>query len=125
VSVEVGLGELEATLNKYPFVYLLTVGNRTRPHVSACGATVAKGLLVLDVGWRSRALIEDNEAVTLLAPPYEFGGYSLIIDGSAAVAGESVVVALSRAVLHRPAPLQPAPAVGGCGSDCVPIAISL
>jgi hypothetical protein len=60
--------------------------------------------------------------VTLLWPPNEPGGYSLIVDGTAGPAGpadsDALTVTVSRAVWHRPG-------VGAdgssCGSDCKPI----
>ena len=63
--------------------------------------------------------------VSLLWPPNELGGYSLIVDGDVTHTegtgnGDNVVVVRpSRAVLHRPAD-GPAPA-DGCGADCVPL----
>lgn len=59
--------------------------------------------------------------VTLLWPPNEPGGYSLIVDGTAEPTHadpDALTVTVSRAVWHRPG-------VGAdgssCGSDCKPI----
>jgi hypothetical protein len=62
--------------------------------------------------------------VTLLWPPAEPGGYSLIADGTGAFRQTgndlALVVSVSRAVLHRRGS---APADGGssCGTDCIPL----
>ena len=46
-----------------------------------------------------------RSAISLCYPPVDDGGYSLIIDGTAAVDGEATVrLAPTGAVLHRPAP---------------------
>ncbi|MGQ0463689.1 MAG: pyridoxamine 5'-phosphate oxidase family protein [Sporichthyaceae bacterium] len=104
MSIAVSLPELGATLGKFPFVYLLSVGDN-RPHILALPARVVDGVVVLPaVGGGSSRRIEANELVTLLAPPYEEGGYSLIVDGTARLLEDGVEVAPTWAVLHRPAP---------------------
>lgn len=120
MSIQVTPDELAATLAKFPFVYLLTVGEQPRPHVSALSAQVLDGVVVVPIGGgRSRTIIERNELVTLLAPPYEPGGYSLIIDGTAALTEDAVVVSPTWAVLHRPVPAAVPKADGSCSHDCV------
>jgi phage gp37-like protein len=125
MSIEVEPGELAEMLDRFPFVYLLTVGEQPRPHISALTARVRDAVVeVTGAGRRSRDAIEVNDLVTLLAPPYEPGGYSLIVDGTGQVAEETILVAPTRAVLHRPAEV-PAPAgSGGCGQDCVEIGVT-
>jgi hypothetical protein len=124
VSIEVGLTELAAALRQHPFVYLLTVGDSPRPHVVASSATMADGVIVVpDAGRRSRQAIMVNPVVTLLAPPGEPGGYSLIVDGSAELTIDSVLVTPTRAVLHRPAPQPVVVAEGECVHDCVKIPV--
>jgi hypothetical protein len=59
--------------------------------------------------------------VSLLWPPNEPGGYSLIVDGAAAPSDDGrIAVTPTRAVLHRPAAGSDASSPG-CGADCVPI----
>lgn len=104
MSIEVPLPELEATLATFPFVYLLTVGDQ-RPHILALPARVVDGVVVLPgLGGGSRRRIVANELVTLLGPPYEPGGHSLIVDGTARLLDDAVEVTPTWAVLHRPAP---------------------
>jgi hypothetical protein len=59
--------------------------------------------------------------VSLLWPPAELGGYSLMADGTGrrGQAG-TLVVAVTRAVLHRRGPA-PAGSTASCGSDCIPL----
>ncbi|RTL61169.1 MAG: pyridoxamine 5'-phosphate oxidase family protein, partial [Hyphomicrobiales bacterium] len=58
--------------------------------------------------------------VTLLWPPPEPGGYSLIVDGRSELDDQGLRVVPQRAVLHRPAVAGVATA-SGCGDDCVPL----
>lgn len=105
MSIPVELGELAQTLERYPFVYLLTVGEQPRPHICAVPASIVDGVVVVQgAGRGSRERIGANPLVTLLGPPYEAGGHSLIVDGTATVTGDAVVIAPTWAVLHRPAP---------------------
>ena len=69
-----------------------------------------------------RATRSDRPVVTLCYPPTEPDGYSLIVDGTAAVDGESTVrFSPSGAVLHRPAPAGFVGSATGCGNDCEPV----
>ncbi|HZE66005.1 MAG TPA: pyridoxamine 5'-phosphate oxidase family protein [Sporichthyaceae bacterium] len=122
MSIEVKAGELSEMLARFPFLYLLTVGEQRRPHISALTARVTDGVVVVSgAGRRSHDRIATNPLVTLLAPPYEPGGYSLIVDGTGRSDGDVVLVSPTRAVLHRPASV-PAPSVDGdCAQDCVEV----
>lgn len=121
MSIEVRPDALAETIEGFAVAYLLTLGERPRPHVGAVGATVADGVVrVSDVGRTALRDVAGHDAVTLLWPPPEPGGYTLIVDGTASVIGDRVDVTPVRAVLHRPAP-----AVqhgdGSCSSDCVEV----
>ncbi|MBW0102744.1 hypothetical protein [Pseudonocardia sp. KRD291] len=125
MSIKVETGSIAETMEGFVFAYLLTLGTAPRPHVVAVGVSAAGGSLrVSEVGRSSRRNIEGNDAVTLLWPPREDGGYSLIVDGSASLQGDEVVVVPERAVLHRPAPDAPAPEDGSCASDCVELPVT-
>jgi hypothetical protein len=126
MSIEVKAGELSEMLARFPFLYLLTVGEQPRPHISALTGRVVDGgaVLVPGAGQRSHDRIALNPLVTLLAPPYEPGGYSLIIDGTARPSGDALLVSPTRAVLHRPATLPAPTEAGGCVQDCAEIPVT-
>jgi len=124
VSVPVGLAELRSASAGYrASPYLLTTSDDGRPHAVAVTVTWDGDELVAVAGGRTRANGAARPLVSLLWPPSEPGGYSLIVDGDAVIApsGAEVRVRPTKAVLHRPA-TAPAPAeAGACGSDCVPL----
>lgn len=68
-------------------------------------------------GGSARNLAE-NSTATLLFPPAQHRGYSLIVDGSAVPADEGFTLTPTHAVLHRPADHQQASTDAGCGHDC-------
>jgi hypothetical protein len=76
----------------------------------------------MEVGNRSARNSSVRPQVSLLWPPNEPGGYSLIVDGTAALpSGDGrIAVTPTRAVLHRPA-AAPDPDKPSCSADCVPI----
>ena len=92
--------------------YLLTVSDDGRPHATAVTVTWDGAALVAVVGRRSAANAKDRPEVSLLWPPVDAEGFSLIIDGAAEVDGERVSVRPAAAVLHRQR-------ADGPGSDCV------
>ena len=126
MSVKVDLGELGQHLQRHPFAYLLTVGEDLRAHAVAVTPTLEEGgLLMTGLGRRTSANIAERPDVSLVWPPYEPGGYSLIVDGRATVIDETARVEPGHAVLHRPADHAPEGGAGaggtGCGNDCVPL----
>lgn len=123
MSVPVELSELRTKLSDHgSWGYLLTVGTDGRPHCVAVAIGWAGDLLALGPGNSSLANASARPLVSVLFPPREEGGYSLIIDGEVATAttgpdGNLVTVRPTKAVLHRPAG-ESAPA----GThDCVPV----
>jgi hypothetical protein len=118
MSVKVELGRLREELDGFgPAAYLLTVTGDGRPHAVAVAPGWDGDDLVVDTGTGSAGNAGERPRVTLLWPPREPGGYSLIVDGVATVTPGDVAgrVALqpTSAVLHRPAPDRPG------DSDCV------
>jgi len=118
---------LAAALPDYPFAYLITVDDGYRVHTVTVepqlrGATLDVGL----IGGRTRDNLAHRADVTLLWPPTEPGGYSLIVDGEAEVtlentAGDAVRLGVvpTRALLHRDADPDSPGAAKGCLHDCV------
>lgn len=116
----------EAMVDFHASPYLLTVRDDGRPHAVAVVVSWSGEALVLAAGKTSAANATTRSLVSLVWPPDEVGGYSLIVDGEAEVglAGGSPVVRVrpTKAVLHRaPAPTDGAVAPGGdgCTSDCI------
>ena len=122
MSVKVELGELAERLAEFGFAYLITVGEDRRAHlVAVTPALDGDHLVVAGLGRQSTTNAATNHDVTLVWPPTNAGGYSLIVDGTATAGDASITVRPTRAVLHRPAP---GPDGAPCGSDCQPIALT-
>jgi hypothetical protein len=118
VSVPVSLAELrEAVTKAGSHAFLLTVTGDGRPHAVSVTPSWDGDRLAVSVGSGTAANATDRPAVTLLWPPVEDGGYSLIVDGSAGVDGGRVAVQPAKAVWHRTAVATD----GGARSDCVPV----
>lgn len=121
MSIPVPVEGLADAMVGRAYAYLLTVGDDGRPHAVAVTPHLHGGNLQATVGRRTA----DNaaarpRAVSLVWPPGEVGGYSLIVDGAASVEGDVVTVRPGKGVLHRPAPAGSGPAeAGSCGNDCV------
>ena len=96
------LEELADKLAEYPWCYLVTTGE-DRPHLIAVKPSLVKAGLRCETGHSSRANVVRNPLVVLMFPPPDSGGMSLIVDGSAEVNGDGVVVTPTWAVLHRAA----------------------
>jgi hypothetical protein len=124
VSVPVELERLHDEVLAFgPTPYLLTVTDDGRPHAVSATVSWEDDGLVAPAGRTSARNAAARPDVTLLWPPVEPGGYSLIVDGTAAVEDVSdearhIVIRPAKAVLHRSAP---APEPGGCAHDCVPV----
>lgn len=126
MSIPVPLADLAETMTRYPLAFLLTVGENERVHAVQVHPSVdGDRLRVPGLGRRSLANAQERPSVTLLWPPPDDGGYSLIVDGEAAAADDGVLVSPSRAVLHRAAaaPQQPADD-GACVSDCIEVPLT-
>lgn len=110
VSIAVPIPELFDQLDGWGWCYLLTVSDDGRPHLLALRPVVvgvdAERRLRFDAGGgRACGNAAARPAVTLVFPPGERAdGFSLVVDGEAAVDGEHVDVRPTWAVLHRPAP---------------------
>lgn len=122
MSVKVDLAALAETMADYGQGYLLTVSDDHRPHAVAVRPQVrGEALSVERLGRRTLANLAERPEATLLFPPVEEGGYSLIIDARATVEADGASFAPARAVLHRPSDHVGTPADGSCGNDCVPV----
>ena len=142
MSIQVEPDELADALRVYRSAYLVTVGVDAHAHVVAVTPRLdGSVLIVAGPGRRSRENLATNHAVTLVWPPLEAGGHSLIVDGLAqgpeaqsdgpadgpndrSTDGTAPIrVIVSRAVLHRPAAAPNTGGPGECGADCTDIPI--
>lgn len=113
MSVTVELERLQQEVARFGTApYLLTVSDDGRPHATVVTVAWAGETLVAGVGRRSAANATDRPDVSLLWPPVDEEGFSLIVDGRASVDGEQLAVHPERAILHRRR-------ADGPGSDCV------
>jgi hypothetical protein len=99
---------------------VLTVSDDGRPHVVHAPVGWDGDRLAAEVGRRSAANATARPAVSLLFPVRDDGDYSLIVDGTAAVDGQRLLVTPTKGVLHRPAP-GAEPSASECAADCVPL----
>ena len=104
MSVPVAVGDLAKALTDYGAGYLLTTSDARVKVVNAEPEVQPDGTLVLRAPGRgSSANVAANPQVTLVFPPLAPRGYTLLVDGTAAVDGDDVRVSPTGAVLHRPA----------------------
>ncbi len=121
----VDLDKLAAALPDYPFAYLITVDDGYRVHTVTVAPQLRESSLDVGlIGGGTRKNLAHRSDVTLLWPPTEPGGYSLIVDGRAEVSvadAETVRLAVipTRALLHRDAEPDSPNAAKGCLHDCV------
>ncbi len=122
MSVKVDLDQLADALTDFTFAYLITVGADYRAHTVALQPVFADGILdVGSIGNTTRKNIAEHDGVTLVWPPSQAGGYTLIVDGRGEPADDRLAVVPTRAVLHRPATLNSPASNPGCLHDCVPL----
>jgi hypothetical protein len=120
---KVDLERLAAALTDFPFAYLVTVDDGYHAHTVTVEPVLRDARLDVGlIGGRSRSNLANRSDVTLLWPPTESGGYSLIVDGRAEISDAEAETARlhvvpTRALLHREADSPSAAA--GCLHDCV------
>jgi hypothetical protein len=106
VSIPVTLDQLRGQTERFgPVAYLLTVTDDSRPHAVAVVQRWQDGRIVVDAGRHTRANVAERPAVSLLWPPVDRAGHTLIVDGTGQVNGgddPTVVITPTRAVLHVP-----------------------
>jgi hypothetical protein len=115
VSIAVGPEELRDRVAAYgPAAFLVTVNEAGRPHVVSVRVALEGDALLAGAGRTTAANVAGRPDVTLLWSPAP-DGYSLIVDGPAALRGDEVVVTPVRAVLHRTVVADPA------GPSCITV----
>jgi hypothetical protein len=117
VSVPVAIARLREEVARFGVTpYLLTVTDDGRPHAVSVTVAWEGDELTTGAGAKTMANVAERQRVSLLWPPVEPGGYSLIVDGLARVDSQKSQVAVepAKAVLHRARADVP-------GSDCVAV----
>ncbi len=125
MSIPVDLADLARTLQDYGPGYLLSTAGERVKAVSAEPVLSGGVVVVAGPGGGSLRNVAANPAVTLLFPPREERGHTLLVDGTASVDGADVRVTPGHAVLHRPAdhagPGHEPGSTSSCGHDCHPV----
>jgi len=116
---------LADALEGYQLAYLVTVDDKYRVHTVAVHPELRQGVFDVGlIGGKTRKNVDSRSDVTLLWPPSEPSGYSLIVDGRSEVTESDddtarLRVLPTRALLHRKSePGTPGSAKGGL-HDCV------
>jgi pyridoxamine 5'-phosphate oxidase-like protein len=102
MSVVVDLADLPERLREFDRGYLLTTKDGLVKAVSVRAAAEDGSLLVATPGGGSLRNVAANPTVTLLFPPLDHPGMTLLVDGTAAAEGDDVRVTPTGAVLHKP-----------------------
>lgn len=119
MSKPVDMRALAKAVADYDFAYLITIADGDDIHTSAVQPTLdGESLLVTTPSSRVQANTGQRPKVSLVWPPREPDGYSLIVDGAAHLERNNLRVAPTRAVLHRPEIIA-APNGDGCVADCI------
>jgi len=123
MSIPVDPAELRAACADFGSAFLLSTSSPrikvvvTDPEVAEDGC-----VRIAAPGGGTLANLARNPQVTLAFWPLAHHGHALLVDGTATVEGDDVVVVPEHAVLHRPAAHAAGPVEGdGCGHDCAPV----
>lgn len=124
MSIPVKIEDLARAVTEYDAAYLLT--NRDgRTKVATVEPVVTEGrVIVEDLGRGSTANLAENPQCTLMFPPPERHGYTLLVDGTATVTDGRLTMRPATAVCHRPAAHAdgpPPPDAADCANDCRPV----
>lgn len=123
MSIPVEIDRLADTLAGYGAGYLLTCSADGRVKAVTVEPELVAGVLRCPPSRGTAANLAANPAATLLFPPREERGHTLLVDGTAEASDDAIAFTPDAAVLHRPASHADAPVAGdGCGHDCAPVA---
>lgn len=123
MSIPVDLAALGDALHRHHTAYLLTSGGE-RPHVAEIFPLprLTDGVVVISApGRTARRVLGDHPEVTMILPPTEAGGYTLVVDGTGRIgADDELHLTPHHAVYHRASGHGPQ-AESDCGNDCKPL----
>lgn len=122
MSIPVAVEALEKAMQEFGSAYLLTTSDARVKVVTVDPVVDGDRIRVGDPGGGTRSNLAGSAAVTLVFPPRQQRGYTLLVDGTGKVDGNEVIVTPASAVLHRPAShADSALPANGCGHDCAPV----
>jgi hypothetical protein len=125
---KVDFDRLADALAGYHSAYLVTVEDDYRVHTVDIEPELREQVIEVGlIGGRTRRNVENRSSVTLLWPPSQPGGYSLIVDGLAQLSDApgsdddtaALQVVPTRALLHRKADPARSGTAQGLRHDCV------
>ena len=103
MSIPVDLADLATALEDFGAGYLLTADDQGRVKAVTVEPEARNGVLIVQrPGKGTVANLAANPAVTMVFPPAEPKGFSLLVDATGEVTGEDLEVTPTTAVLHRP-----------------------
>jgi hypothetical protein len=102
MSIPVDLADLPRRLTEFDRGYLLTAKEGLVKAVSVRVVVDDDGLRIPSPGRGSLANVGANPSATLLFPPVESPGMTLLVDGTATPDGDDLLLAPTSAVLHKP-----------------------
>ena len=102
MSYPVAPADLGRALEQYAEGYLLTVTADATTRAVAVRPRLVEGRVVVGAGRSSSANVALHPQVTVLCPPTEAKGFTLLVDGTATVDGEEILIEPASVVLHRP-----------------------
>jgi hypothetical protein len=100
MSIPVDIEDLPEAMARFAGAYLLTTVDGRVKVVHARPALVDGVLRIESPGRGSLAKATANPVVTLVWPPLESDGPTLLVDGAAVVDGDAVLVTPETGVLH-------------------------
>lgn len=103
MSKPVDMQALANAVADFGSAYLITVAVGDSIHTSVVHPIIeAENVCVPAPSSRVQANTAHRPKVSLVWPPREPNGYSLIVDGAARLEGDNLRIIPSRAILHRP-----------------------
>lgn len=124
MSIPVEIERLSEALAERGPGYLLTTSAEGRVKAVTVEPRLQAGILRCPPSGGSARNLAATPVATLLFPPVEPRGHTLLIDGRAVAGDDGIAFTPEHAVLHRPADYadpDDRTATEGCGHDCTPL----
>ena len=105
--------------------YVLTVRDDATPHIAHLDMRLDGDVLRCGASRSAASNVAQRPNISVLWPPHEPGGYSMIVDAAArtvdGAGGLELELRPTSGVLHRPATPATPPTNPNCASDCAPL----